>query len=214
MSEKPPLREPRTASLIRLGDKLQELSSSSPHGLRDRIPPCPATQLSHRQHADIHRICVASTLHKMAELLSLPSAVITLVDFSAKLGGGLYTVIKCLKHAPEILEDLSTETQSLRAVLDDLRKRIPPPAETEPTGQRSEEGLLNIPADDESMLRSELRKAQEVMDQLGTLIEKILSQNVTRERVEWLLKKDRAGELKRQLAEANTRIQALLSASN
>ncbi|KAL2116375.1 hypothetical protein VTJ04DRAFT_8542 [Mycothermus thermophilus] len=64
------------------------------------------------------------------------------------------------------------------------------------------------------MLRSELRKAQEVMDQLGTLIEKILSQNVTRERVEWLLKKDRAGELKRQLAEANTRIQALLSASN
>lgn len=123
-------------------------------------------------------------------------------------------MIKCLKHAPEILEDLSTETQSLRAVLDDLRKRIPPPAETEPTGQRSEEGLLNIPADDESMLRSELRKAQEVMDQLGTLIEKILSQNVTRERVEWLLKKDRAGELKRQLAEANTRIQALLSASN
>jgi hypothetical protein len=166
------------------------------------------------QDADIPATYVTLPLHEMADPLSITASVIALVDFSAKVGGGLYKVIKRLKHAPDILEDLSKETNSLQAVLDDLEKRVLPPPETQPDGQGSEEGLLNIPTEDESLLRTELRKAQEILDQLDALVEKMLSRNVTKKRVEWLLKEEQVGDLKCRLTEANARIQALLGASS
>jgi hypothetical protein len=138
----------------------------------------------------------------MADPFSIFSAIVDVLDVGARTAKGLRTLYIQLENAPDLIISLANEIEDLRAILYGFSK-----------AQQSIARLSDQhDADVLEMLSAQLKTAYTLVIKVDILVNKMRATKSLEQRFLWLVKRNKAIELREHIKEAKQRLTEMLVA--